>query len=105
MTDLANDTVGSADTISAGAGDDIVIAGAGSDMIDGGAGADSIDAGTGNDQVVMYITDTIDGGTGVDSLVVKTSSLDLRGVTPHVSNVEALNLAQDTGANQVVLTK
>ncbi len=52
VTDLANDTVGSADTI------------------DGGAGADTILAGAGADRVVFDAADSIDGGTGAETLLM-----------------------------------
>ncbi|MEY4440334.1 MAG: hypothetical protein RIQ36_1798, partial [Pseudomonadota bacterium] len=77
----------------------------GDEEFDGRGGADTINAGPGSDKVVFDPEDVVDGGTGIDSLVIKTTSLDLRTLTPQVSNLEVLDLASDTQANEVFLTK
>jgi hypothetical protein len=75
-----------ADTVTAGATNDVILGGTGNDTLDGGAGNDllkdedgddTVKAGAGNDQIQGgFGADTIDGGDGDDDIKVRDGIAD-----------------------------
>jgi Ca2+-binding RTX toxin-like protein len=74
VTDLANDTVGSSDTV------------------DGGLGADTILTGAGNDQIIYNPNASIDAGTGIDTVRMSASVINLSTTPGSLAGVEVLDL-------------
>lgn len=80
-------TIGQADLVYAGAGDDTVHSGAGNDIVYGGTDNDLIHGGAGNDTLSGDNgSDTIFGGTGNDSIEGGTGDDALYGDGPGNSN-------------------
>jgi len=90
------------DTISGAAGNDTLTGGSGNDSITAAAGEDTISGGAGNDTIVMAgnltSADTITGGDGTDTLTVSTATTVANGA--NVSGVEVLKISGTAAVTQ-----
>ncbi len=92
-----------ADTISAGAGNDVVDAGGNNDIVYGNAGDDQLYGGTGNDSLLGgQGNDVLNGGTGNDTLEggVGTNTINGDGDIDTATYVHAASAVTVTLANQ-----
>lgn len=93
------------DFLAGAAGDEILHGFAGDDTLDGGDGVDRLDGGAGDDVLIWDSADLfIDGAGGYDTLRVETDEVDLSEFAGEISRIEAIDLASDSGANELVLT-
>lgn len=96
------------DTLYGGNGPDVLMGGEGNDRLEGGRGPDELYGGAGDDVILFDRNDRLaDGGSGNDTLAVESGDLDLSGPGSQagkLSGIEAIDLTEDGGANEVVIS-
>ena len=106
--DIFGEVMAGSGTITGTSGDESLVGSNGADVIDTMGGADSVRAGAGDDVVKIIGTDffRIDGGSGFDTLELRGTglSLDLSAIGNNkIENIESVDLT-GTGNNSLAIT-